>query len=482
MIPALGFMPDVDPTTPGVFVDCANIVPTIKGFAAGPSLIDPGYAALDSECRGAALVRLIDNTRRLFAGTPTTLYENIANDWVDVGKAGGYSPGAENRWRFAQMGNAIIATNQLDPIQSSTIGAFDTIAGAPKARIVEVVAGFVMAFATIDDLNGDEPDRWWCSALYDYTDWTPSQATQSANGRFIDSPGEIRAARKLGNDIVVYKEKSMYLGRYVGPPVIWAWQQIQGEIGAVSQETVVSIDTAHLFIGNDDFWIFDGSRPTPIGAPVRQWFFDRVSSQFKHRTIGYYDRFNALVYWYFASKNSVDGGLDECLLYNVKTQKWGRATRRIQAVVEHVSSSLTFDDMGDKYPTFDDITNIAYDSPQWFAQGSSAAVFDDSGTLMLVEGAAAPSSITPNDFGDDDQYTTITRVRSRFLKTPQSGSLVHFYKNVEGDSLSMGETATLDDGKFDLLYSARWHRVQMNFTGEMEMNGYKVDLVQDGSR
>lgn len=31
MIPLLGFTPDIDPTTPGAIVDCANIVPTTNG-------------------------------------------------------------------------------------------------------------------------------------------------------------------------------------------------------------------------------------------------------------------------------------------------------------------------------------------------------------------------------------------------------------------------------------------------------------------
>lgn len=482
MIPALGFMPDADPTTPGVFVDCANIVPTIKGFAAGPSLSDPGYDTLPGECRGSGLIIRLDNTKRLFAATPTAIYENITSAWVDRSRAGGYDPGGENRWRFAQFGNVTLATNQLDPIQESVAGVFADIPTAPQARIIETVAGFVMAFATVDPLNGDEPDRWWSSGLYDHTAWTPSQATQAANGRLIDSPGEIRAAKKLGNDIVAYKEKSMYLGRYVGPPVIWTWQQIPGECGAISQESVVSIDTAHVFIGNDDFWLFDGSRPTPIGAPIRYWFFGHSSPQYRYRTIGYYDRFNALVYWYFVSKQSASGALDECLIYNTKTQKWGRATRSILATVEYVSSGLTYDTMGDKYPTFEDITGIAYDSPLWFSQGSGSAVVVPGGKLMLLDGEPGASSITLNDAGSDDMSSTITKVRPRFLKTPVSGALQAFYKDVAGDPLVAGESANLEAGKFDLLWSACWHRVQMNFMGEMEMNAFDITLVPDGSR
>ena len=41
---------------------------------------------------------------------------------------------------------------------------FAPVAGAPKAKILAVLKGFVMAFNTSDATYGDSPDRWWCSA------------------------------------------------------------------------------------------------------------------------------------------------------------------------------------------------------------------------------------------------------------------------------------------------------------------------------
>ena len=481
MIPLLGFMPDADPTVSGAILDCENIVPTTKGFAAANTLTDTGTEALPGECRGAGLAILLTNNRRLFAGTADALYENVSGEWVDMSRSGGYSSGAENRWRFAQFGNVTLAANQQDVIQQSTNAEFSDIAGAPRARIIEVVAGFVMALATVDSTYGDEPDRWWCSGLYDHTTWTPAQSTQSATGRFIDSPGEIRAGRKLGNTMVVYKERSMFIGEYIGPPIIWAWQQIPGEIGAASQEAVVSIGTAHLFSGADDFWVFDGSRPVSIGAPVRDWFLEHSNPKYRYRIQGYYDRLAAVVYWHYASSDS-GGELDACLAYNVKTQRWGKVTRPIAAFVEYAAPGVTFDTMGNLYPTFDDITGIAFDSPQWFYQKPVPAVITPDGDLMLATGTPGHSSLTVNDMGDDSQYTTLRAVVPRFLQTPLLGSLQAYYKAGEGDAIEPGESAELFDGRFDLMWSARWHRVKMDFQGAMEMTGFNVDLVRDGTR
>lgn len=476
----LGFAPDLPSTTPGILTDCENLVPTLTGFKAASQLQAVAYPPLGDECRGAASVLRLDNQRRFFAGTPTKLYEGVSNAWVDRSRVGGYTSGAENRWRFAQFGNVTLATNQADKIQASTGAGFDDIPEAPQARIIITTAGFVMAFATVHPTYGDMADMWWCSGLYDHTAWTPDQAKQSANGRFLDTPGEIRAAKTLGSMVVVYKESSMYIGQYVDPPVIWAWQPVPGEIGALSQEAVVDIDTAHVFIGSDDFWIYDGSRPASIGAPVRQWFFDRAHPSFLYRTHGYFDRVSGIVTWYFVSKQS-SGELDNCIFYNTKTKRWGRAARTIQATVEYIATAVTYDDLGSLYATYDDISGIAYDSPQWFAGGATPAVFVG-GELKLIGDVPMPCSLTTWDIGDDAAFTTITRLRCRFLSSPESAALQAYWKNGLGDALANGEIATFDDGKFDLLWSAHWHRLRLDFTGPVEITAVNPSLSLDGER
>lgn len=487
MMTLKGFAPDLPPMTEGVITDCENIVPTEKGYKAAEKLVPAieNNKVSDEKVIGAALVTRLDNVSRLIVGAGGKLIELRGDSWVDQTRdSGDYSSGAENRWRFVQFGNDTLAANQLDVIQYSRDNKFEDIPGAPKARIIEAVSGFVMAFGIVDEVEGDMTDMWWCSALYNHLDWTPDVATNSANGRLIDSPGEIRAAKKLGNSIVAYKEKSMYLGHFVGPPVIWQWQQIPGEIGAVSHESVVSIDTAHLFISSDDFWYFDGSRPVSIGAPVHRWFFENRSPEFAHHTTGYYDRINGLVYWYFVNKNSDSGTLNDCLVYNVITRTWGRILRSINAVVEFKSSGVTYDQLGDLYSTFDDFTGISYKSPRWFYRGSVTAVIDNQNRLMLADGGGMDSKITTGIIGDDAYYTTLKRVRPRFSVNPRTGLMATSHSS--GSGLNMQDSgnapAVLHDGKFDTLRSARWHKMMFSFTGNMEISALDVDLIRNGYR
>lgn len=476
----IGFAPDIDPTTPGVVLDCTNMVPSIRGMKAAPSLVNPGMPALPSKVLGGATLVKLDNTSRLIVGTQTKLYEEIAGAWNDVSRvSSAYTGAASSVWRFTQFGNATVATNDADVLQQSTTGAFSDITGAPKAAIIETVAGFVFAFNTVDPTYGTRPDGWWNSGLYDHTVWTPSQATQCANGRIIDTPGEIRAGRALGPDIVVYKETSMYYGTYQGPPIIWAFNVISNQIGAPCQEAVVSIGTAHLFLGNDNFYSFDGTRPTPIGDSVKNWFFRDQNRSYKQTVVSVHDRLNSLVYWYYVSTQST-GAIDSAIVYNYKTGQWGRANRAIEAAVDFINGQITWSTLGTIADVWQDLPAVPYNSPFWTSVATQPSIIDTTHTIQTLTGAAGQSAITTGDFGDDESYSLLQYVRMRFAQDPTSATMSTQERTTLGGLFTPGITTDLYDGKFDVDASARYHRALMTFQGDCEVIGYSPKLVPDG--
>ncbi|MEN6305448.1 MAG: hypothetical protein ABFD96_22180 [Armatimonadia bacterium] len=477
----IGFAPDIDPTTPGVLTDCDNIIPVPRGFAAAPSASSAGLSALAAACKGFVVVRKLDDSNRLIAGTQTKLYERSGTSWSDV-SSGSYTGGAESRWRFCQFGDVTIATNRADAPQSSATGAFAALGGnPPKASICETVSGFVILFDYSDATHGrgDAPDGWWCSGLYNQATWAPSTATQAATGRLFDTPGKILAGRRLGSGVVAYKEKSMYLGQYQGPPFVWGWTLISSEIGCISQEACVNIETAHLFASHDGFYAFDGTQPVPIDEPVRQWYQQHLNLSYKTRVVALHDRARSTVIWFFPSTASSNGDPDMGLAYNYKSGKWGKVTQSIEAAAEYVSAQITYNDLSSLYSTYDDLPSISYDIPFWTAATFLPAVVDTSHQVMALNGTPGASSITTGDMGDDNTWSLLSRITPRFLTTPTTGSLSSYSREYMGASLVPRKTASMSRGRFDLLQSSRWHRVRLDFTGPVEIAGLGWELSED---
>lgn len=475
------FGPDLDSATPGIITDCTNIYHDVGGWAAAPSRSDPGYPALAAACTGGATLKLLDGSSRTFAGTGTALYEAQSLAWVDVSRGGGYSSGQP--WRFTQFGDASLAVNGSQPIQQSiSSGAFADIAGAPAAELIDSVSGFVMVANTTDGTYGDNPDGWWCCALNDQEDWTPSITTQSARGRIIDSPGPIRGLRRLGDDFVIYKDDAMYVGRYQGPPIIWSWERVPGEIGAISNESIVLVGTVHYFLSNDGFYTFDGTIPRPIGAQIKRWFADRVNPSYLDTVKGLLDRSRSLIYWFYASTNSSTGALDECITYNYRTNKWGRANQGIVAAFSATTGTITYDSLGTLYATYDDLPAIPYDSSFWTASSGGPAVIGSDNKLYLLAGTPGASQIVTGYLGSDESMTTIDEIVPRYTTTPTTASCDQAGYNRIADvaQISSKSGASLFQGKFCIMRSARWHTITMNHTGPMRIRSINVKMKARG--
>lgn len=483
MTPLLGFAPDMETPTPGVLTDCTNFIPYESGMEAAPSAQTPvDVPVLPAACIGAASASKVDGTKRVFAGTATKLYELSAGTWTDQSSAT-YTGGADTRWCFAQFGDSTIATNKADAMQVSTSTTFAAVGGSsPKAEIVFSVNAFVMAL-NVDD-GADKPDGWHCCAIFDATDWVEAVATQSASGRLVSTSGPITAGLRLGEYAVAYKSRSIYLGQYVGAPAVWDWILVPGgNAGCVGKEAICDVDQAHFFVGQDNFWLFDGTRPVPIGdEQVRQWFFNNSDPDNLYKTVCMFDRQQNRVWIFYPPAGS--SVLSEALVYHLKKRQWGRVTTTIEAAFNYTATGVTYDSWDDAGATFDALPSVSFDSAYWLAGASSLGVFNTSHQLQTLTGIAGASSFTTGDAGDDDAVTLLKQVRLRFAagRKPTAATIQSYHAMSSGDDFTAGVTGSINDGKFDVLKAARWHRVTVSMTGSARVTGIKPEFELAGAR
>ena len=489
LVQVKGYAPDQASTTPGVMIECTNMIPTLRGMKGGPSAQNPSgiSGALAAACQGGRALRKLDESVRVILGTATKLYEIAGGAYVDRTRASGgdYALGSDLRWRFAQFGDVSLAAAKSDILQASTSGAFANVTGAPRAGVVEVVGQFVFLGDTNEATFSDSPNRIWWSAKGDYTDWTPAISTECATLLITSTPGKIRSIKRFGPHVVIYKLNSIHLGIYAGKPSIWNFdREISSQVGAVSHEAVADVGTPeeprHIFMGFDDFYEFNGGRPRPIGQGwVRETVFNELNKTYMERAMALHDRVNSLVYFFYptGSSNNTDKGV----VYNYKTEQWGRTDRTVEFVLEYISVGLSYDDLGSVYSTYHDLPDVSYNSTIWTSGYPIPAIFDSTHTLKTLDGASTSSGFVLNDFGDDERFSTVVRVRPRYFTSPTSASMVHKYRNNLGDSLTTGATTSLSNGKFDTKRSARWHRLEFSHTGAAELGAIDIPLVEDGS-
>lgn len=479
----LGFAPDSNPTTPGLLTDCANLIPSELGMRPGPTVTPIGVAPPPGDVRGALAAIDLSGNRLGIVGTTTALCSLTGNTWSNISGTGGpFALGNDERWALDQFANSTVASCRSAGMQIATGGNFAPVASAPKAKILAVLKGFVMAFNTTDTTYGDSPDRWWCSAYLNASDWVPNVSTLCTTGRLVESGGEITAANRLGDDIIVYKRRSTYVGRFTGPAEVWNFTQVDSDVGCVGQDAVCDTGKAHYFIGDDDIYAFDGVQVRPIGRGVlRDWFVGVRDPKQMQKSQAFWDKQNQLAWFFFPS---VAGGseLDSGLVYHPSTNKWGRANHFIRALVRYATPSATYDAGSDLVADYETGPAIDYDSPFWVEAQELMAGFDANNRLVSFAGIPGASSFTTGDYGDESMYTLCDRLTLRLKKSPATSTATGFTKDDGGVESEQASTAIRDDAAFDLRQRGRWHRFTVDSTGDYALIGMAPRLKPAGYR
>jgi hypothetical protein len=214
---------------------------------------------------------------------------------------------------------------------------------------------------------------------------------------------------------------------------------------------------------------------------LRKTVYADFNASFANRIKTLHDRRNQRVYFYYPSLGG-GGAVDSCVVYHYRTGRWGRDDRTVEAVVEYLAGGITYDNWDTLYPTYNAIpTSLSYDSPFLTSGNFTPGIYDTNHDLLSLDGIAGNSSFTTGDMGDDTNFYLLQRVKPRWLQKPTSATMTNMYKNSEGDALVTDATTSMSDSRFDVLRSARWHRLQFNMVGDNTLNDMNVIYTMDGS-
>jgi hypothetical protein len=332
-----------------------NCIPlTPKSYGPMPSPVVHSDNALDERCQGAYSLKASDASVHFFAGDRQKLYvlpPGPGRTLEDVTRASGsYSTPSQASggfWSMTSYGSRVLATNGFDPIQSLMVplsgGAkFEDLTAAPDplapvARYIATVKDFVMVGYTTDPVDGLRPNRVWWSGINNPTGpngWPlPGSVTalqvmsdyQDLQQTDLGVITGLQSGFSQGSDVVVFLERGIVTGAFVGPPLLFNFRVAQGASGTTSPLSIVQ-DHARTnsgatipviyYLSEDGFSAFDGSTSIPIGAQkFDREFLSIVDHQYINYVQGVSDPRSRAVFWAFPSLGS-NGLFDKILVYN----------------------------------------------------------------------------------------------------------------------------------------------------------------------
>lgn len=386
LIPFGPYLPDQpDFQNPGSNL-ITNVLPwTQDSYGPAPSLATI-TDALDARCQGSIFVRDSSADVFGFAGDATKLYELQGSMmWNDVSSLT-YNTLPEENWNFAVYGEKVLATNYTDPIQQFDLGAstiFTSLsANAPNARYITVVKDFVMVANTNDGTDGPVPQRVWWSAIDDPTNWPTPGTVLAAQllSDFNDLAGDGGWNQGIvgglsGADAIILQEKRVWRAMFVGPPVIFTFDVLEGARGTPAPGSIVYVGSACYYLGDNGFYVCDGINSQPIGREkVDRTFWEQVDQNYLYRIVSAADPVNKLIYWAWPGPQNVGGLPNRILVYNYDIDRWALQYLEVEDMLRSYSTGYTMDGL-DVFGDMESMPQISLDSRVWTGGKLSLSAF-----------------------------------------------------------------------------------------------------------
>ena len=440
---------------------------------------DHGYSTGDSVTVDASN-NTFDGTYTI-TSTPTNTTFTYAKVNADIASASATgtviaaSYASVVKWNFTQFGNAIICANNINKLQSFTLGSSSSFGdlnpSAPVAKYVTVVRDFVVA-ANLDSGSNANKVQW--SNINDETNWTPGAASQS-DFQIISDGGNITGM--TGGEVgLIFLDRAVVRMSYIGSPLFFQFDTISRNIGCVEGNSVVQYGGTSYFLGADGFYSCDGSTITAIGTQkVDAWFYANANQSKLNLMSSTIDPFRKIVVWEFID-NFAQNTL---LIYNWQVQKWSYCTTDVDVVASSASAGMTLEGL-DLYGNMDTLTT-SLDDALWTGGKFLFAGARDT-KVVTFTGANSSAQLTTGDIGSE--VTSIVTL-ARPVVDNGSGSVAIASRTLLSAVPELGSYIAADsENRVSLRSSGKYHRISVIPTGSNWSNaiGVDIDVTPQGTR
>lgn len=240
------------------------------------------------------------------------------------------------RWQFDAWGSSGLAMAvQNGPIYEHVPGSgvLTALPNAPVTNADFVVTDQRMLMVIDPDgaLGESREVRW--SDSENYSVWAPDDTNQ-AGSQFLSGIGRLVSISKVLNQVLVLSQTDAHVGRYLGPPYIYGFERVGTGCGPVANGVVVATDRMAIWMGDRQFWKYDGS-VQPVECEVMDFLArdldeDWTSAIYAH-AVSEFDE----VWWHYKSTGGVSTDVDSYVAYNYQTGAWSVGRLERTAGVDH---------------------------------------------------------------------------------------------------------------------------------------------------
>ena len=272
-------------------------------------------------------------------GGLTALYKITGVTHADVTRASGaYTTigSTTNNWQGDVLGGVLVVNNGIDIPQSLTQAGsvFTDLPNWPSTLRCKTIVPFknhLVALNLTDDGTAEPYTIRWSDAIpagaatNGSNTWvTSSTASEAAETTLGGTKGHLLNALQLGNELIVYKEDSIYSLVYVGGTFIFNVREKFKDVGLFTRDAVVDLgDGRHVLMSTNDVIVHNGnSLASIIDDKMKTLLFSEIDTTNFSKTFLVHNKIENEVWLCYPKTNATNGFPDKALIWNYRDDTW----------------------------------------------------------------------------------------------------------------------------------------------------------------
>ena len=180
----------------------------------------------------------------------------------------------------------------------------------------------IIAYGSSFTLQADPLLVRWCD-INDFTTWNATVTNQAGSFR-IPIGSKIQAGIQGPQQGLLWTDLDLWAMQYVGAPLVYGFNKIGSNCGAVSRHCVGQLSGAVYWMSQKQFFMSAGSGPQAIPCPIWDVIFQNINTSYINKVCcGVNSQFNEIT-WYYPSASSTEN--DSYVKYNVALGQWDYGT------------------------------------------------------------------------------------------------------------------------------------------------------------
>lgn len=223
-------------------------------------------------------------------------------------------------WSLDTWGDNLVACASHDrQIYEWTAGDLNgeaaLVPNAPSAVAILVTAERILMALGAD---GNTRRIMW-SDVEDNTEWTPLPDNFAGDFR-LQTDGSLVTGRRVRGTNLFWTTTDLHRATFIGQPFVYQFDQVSQNCGLVAPLAVQVIEGGAFWMGQKNFFRYDGGRVTPIDCEVYDYVFGDINfDQAAKFSSGHIAAFGEVLFFY-CSAGSTE--INRCVSYNYRENHW----------------------------------------------------------------------------------------------------------------------------------------------------------------